>query len=124
MRLMHTKLPDFFKKVIAAGQKHGRPVNVEITGMENLKTAKMASASLGIIEEDINSITRDPDVELVEVTVLGQIPATIHTVVIKGTRKDGTKTKAYLDTLYISTPGPDYYCHDAEEVIDHRVQFN
>lgn len=123
MRLMHTRLPDFLKKVDKAGKMNGRNVPVTITGLEQFKTAKLASASCGMIEEDIYNLTKSDDVEKVEIKVMPQLPMTLYTVIINGVTRDGGIKRTYLETEYISEPGPEHYYHDAEEVIDHRVKF-
>jgi hypothetical protein len=40
MRLMHTKLPDFYEKVINAGKKLRPETEVEIRGLESFKTGQ------------------------------------------------------------------------------------
>jgi hypothetical protein len=123
MRLMHTRLPDFYKKMLEAGERRRDGVEVTITGLEQYKTAKIASASLGVVEEDIYELTADEDLERIEIKVMPQLPETLQTIIIKGVNKDGTSKKTYLETLYVSEPGPDYYYHDSEEVIDRRAPF-
>lgn len=124
MRLMHTKLPDFIKKVDAAGKKLRPDTEVVVRGLENMKSAKLASLRMGRVEEEIFEITKDPNVAKVEVTVLPQIPETIHTIVIKGVQKDGTSKKAILESMFITTPAPECYYFDSEEVDDRRVSYD
>ena len=119
MRLMHTKLPDFKRKVAEAGKKLRPETEVELRGLENMESAKLASLRVGRIEEEIIEITQDPNV-----AVLPQIPETIHTVVIKGIQKDGTSKKTILESMFITTPAPECYYHDSEEVDDRRVSYD
>ena len=123
MRLMHTRLPDFLKKMRDAGRNNGRELEVTITGLEQFKSAKLASASCGMIEEDIYNLTKMDGVERVEIKVMPQLPLALYTVIINGVDKDGAIKRTYLETEYISEPGPEYYYHGSEEVIDHRVKF-
>ena len=104
MKLMHTKLPDFKRKVAEAGKKLRPETEVVLRGLENMESAKLASLRVGRIEEEIIEITQDPNVAKVEVTVLPQIPETIHCVVIKGIQKDGTSKKTILESMFITTP--------------------
>ena len=124
MKFMHTKLPDFKKKVMEAGKKLRSETEVELVGLENMESAKLASLRVGRIEEEILEITQDPNVAKVEVTVLPQIPETIHTVVIKGVQKDGTSKKTILESMFITTPAPECYYHDSEVVDDRRVAYD
>jgi len=123
MRLMHTKLPDFIKKLDDAGKKNRPDTEVVLRGLENMETAKLASLRVGRIEEEIIEITEDPNVARVEITVLPQIPETIHCVVIKGIQKDGTSKKTILESMFITTPAPECYYNDSEEVDDRRVSY-
>lgn len=122
MRLMHTRLPDFIRKVKEAAKMNGRDLEVSVTGLEQFKTAKLASASCGMIEEDIFNLSKLEQVEQVQVKVMPQLPLALYTVIINGVDKDGNIKRTYLETQYISEPGPEYYYHGSEEVIDHRVK--
>lgn len=124
MRLMHTKLPDFKQKLQDAGKKLRPETEVTLKGLENMETAKLASLRCGRIEEEIVEITKDPSVSKVEITVLPQIPETIHCVVIKGVRADGTSPKTILESMFITTPAPEHYYHDSETVDDRRVAYD
>ncbi|MGI6586168.1 MAG: hypothetical protein ACOX3L_09590 [Lutisporaceae bacterium] len=121
MRLMHTKLPQFFQKIIDASKKNRQDTEVEIRGLENFKSAKLASLRVGRVEEEIVEITQDPGVKKVEVIVLPRIPETIHTVIIKGVQKDGTCKKAILESMFVTAPTEDYYLSDVEEIDDRRI---
>ncbi len=121
MRLMHTRLPDFYQKVIDAGKKDHPNVDVEICGLESFKSAKLASLRVGRVEEEMVEITKDPNVEKVEVIILPRVPETIHTVIIRGVQKDGTCKKAILETMFVTSPTEESYLFDVEEVDDRRA---
>lgn len=120
MRLMHTKLPDFYKKVIDSGKKNRPDTEVEICGLENFKSGKLASLRVGRVEDEIAEITKDPAVKKVEVIVLPRNPETQHTVIIRGVQEDGTCNKAILETMYVSSPAEDCYLFDVKEIDDRR----
>lgn len=121
MRLMHTKLPDFYQKAINAGKKLRPETEVEIRGLESFKTGKLASLRVGRVEKEIVEITEDPDVDKVEVIILPRNTETNHTVIIKGiSKKDGKCKKAILESMYVSSPGEDCELFDVEEIDDRR----
>lgn len=120
MRLMHTKLPEFYEKVDAAGKRLRPETEVVLRGMENLKTAKLASLRVGRVENEILEITQDPEVAKVEVIVTDRMPETSHTIIVKGYHKDGTCKKAILEYMYITVPGVECELYDVEEVDDRR----
>ena len=120
MRLMHTKLPEFYPKVIAAGKKLRPDTKVEISGLENAKSGKMASLRVGRVLDEILEITRDPGVEKVEVILVPRNPEMYHTVIIKGIQKDGACNKAILENMYTSVPGEDCYLEGVKEIDDRR----
>ena len=124
MKLMHTKLPDFYKKLQDAGKKFNPDTEVVVRGMENMESAKLASLRVGRAEEFMEELAENPDVAKIEVTVLPQIPETIHTIVFKAIKKDGTAGRAILGSMFITTPAAECYYHDAEEVDDRRVPFD
>lgn len=121
MRLMHTKLPDFYKKINNAAKRLRPETEVTVNGLEHLQTAKLASSSMGVIEEGIYNLTKDEDLARIEIRVVPQLPETLQTAIIKGIQKDGTSKTTILETIYLSEPGPEFYYHDSEEVIDHRA---
>ena len=47
MRLMHTRLPDFYQKLIDAGKLKRPDTEVEVSGLESFKSAKLASLRVG-----------------------------------------------------------------------------
>lgn len=120
MKLMHTRLPEFYEKVDAAGKRLRPETEVVLRGLENLKTAKLASLRVGRVENEIVEITQDPEVTKVEVIVTDRMPETSHTVIIKGYHKDGTCKKAILENMYISVPGVECELYDVHEVDDRR----
>ena len=124
MRLMHTKLPDFVQKLKDAGKSRREDVEVTVHGLEGVTTAKLASSSTGMSEEDIYNLTADEEIVKVEVQLMPQLPASLHTIIMRGVREDGSCKTVYLQTAYLSQPGPEYYYHDAEEVIDNRVSLD
>ena len=121
MRLMHTKVPDFIQKLKDAGKRRREDVEVTVKGLEGVTTGKLASSSTGMSEEDIYNLTEDEEIVKVEVQIMPQHPASLHNIIIRGVREDGTCKKAYLQTGYLSQPGPESFFYDAEEVIDNRI---
>jgi hypothetical protein len=118
---MHTRLPDFYQKAINAAKKLRPDTQVEIRGLESFKTGKLASLRVGRVEKEIEEITRDPNVDRVEVIILPRNTETSHTVIIKGyQKKDGKCKKAILESMYLSSPGEDCELHDVEEIDDRR----
>jgi len=121
MRLMHTRLPDFYKKIIDASKMLRSETEVEIRGLESFKTGKLASLRVGRVEQEILEITEDSSVDKVEVIVLPRNPETNHTVIIKGINtKDGKCKKAIIESMYLSSPGEDCELFDVEEIDDRR----
>jgi len=121
MRLMHTRLPDFYQKAIDAGKKLRPDTEVEIRGLENFKSGKLASLRVGRVEKEIEEITLDPNVDKVEVIIIPRNTETSHTVIIKGIQKDSGKCKkAILESMYLSSPGEDCELYDVEEIDDRR----
>ena len=121
MRLMHTRLPDFYQKAIDAGKKLRPDTEVEIRGLENFKSGKLASLRVGRVEKEIEEITLDPNVDKVEVIIIPRNTETSHTVIIKGIQKDSGKCKkAILESMYLSSPGEDCALYDVEEIDDRR----
>lgn len=121
MKLMHTRLPDFYQKAIEAGKKLRPDTEVEIRGLESFKTGKLASLRVGRVEKEIEEIIQDPNVDKVEVIILPRNTETSHTVIIKGIQKESGKCKkAILESMYLSSPGEDCELHDVEEIDDRR----
>ncbi|MGN9165449.1 hypothetical protein ACTNDY_09275 [Tissierellaceae bacterium HCP3S3_D8] len=120
MKFMHTKLPEFIKKLTVAATKHLGNESIEIKGLENLKTAKMQSLRTGRIEEAVEELALDKDIEKVEVTVMPRVPETMHTVIVKGIDKDGNSKKAILEIINIIHPTEEIETGDCLEVEDRR----
>ena len=121
MQLMHTRLPDFYEKLKAAARRLRPETEVDIHGLENVKTGKLASLRVGRIEHYIYQLTEeDPGVAKIEVAILPRLPETAHTVVIKAIQKDGSCKKAVLENIYLSAPPVDCELVGVEEVVDKR----
>ncbi|MEW8973556.1 MAG: hypothetical protein AB2375_05110 [Tissierellaceae bacterium] len=120
MKFMHTKLPEFIKKLTVAATKHLGDESIEIKGLENLKTAKMQSLRTGRIEDAVEELALDEDIEKVEVTVMPRVPETMHTVIVKGIDKDGNSKKAILEIINIIHPTEEIETGDCLEVEDRR----
>lgn len=120
MKLMHTRLPDFYDKIDAAAKRRRLDTKISVRGLENVKTAKLASLRVGRIEDEIVEITQDEDVKEVEVILVPYNPEIHQTVVIKALREDGTCKKAILENICLSTTTCEYELFDAEEIDDRR----
>ena len=118
MKLMHTKLPDFIKKMHAAGATGGK--SVSLRGIENLKSAKMQSLRTGRIEEAVEELAAREGIEKVEVVLMPRVPETMHTVVIKGIDKNGEISKAILEVINIIHPTEEAEIGDCADVEDRR----
>ena len=108
MKLMHTRLPDFYTKIEAAAKKL-RP-----------ETAKLASLRVGRVEDEIVEITEDKDIKKVEVVLTTANPETLYTVVVKGITDDGKCKKVILENMMLSAPTVETHLFGVEEVIDRR----
>ena len=122
MRLMHTRLPDFYQKVKDAGKKLRPETDVEVRGLENYKSAKLASLRVGRVEDEVAEIARDPNVVKVEVILMPENPEISHTVVIKGIYADGSCPKAILEKMYTSSPSEDYELIGVKTIEDRRAK--
>lgn len=120
MKFMHTKLPEFLKKLTTAASKHLGDGSIEIKGLESLKTAKMQSLRTGRIEEAVEELSKEEDIERIEVSVMPRVPETMHTVVIKSIGKDGEAKKAILELVNIIHPTEEVEIGDCSEVDDRR----
>lgn len=120
MKFMHTRLPDFYTKVKAAAKKLRPDTEVTISGLENVKTAKMASLRVGRVEDEIIDITEDEDIKKVEVILTTACPETLYTVVIRGIKEDGSCKKAILENMMLSAPTVETHLFDVPEIIDRR----
>lgn len=120
MKLMHTKLPEFLRQLKAASNKHGKEIPCEITGLENLKTAKMQSVRTGRLKGEIESLSQMDGVVRIEATVVPRIPETMHSVIIRAFDADGKPIHAILDTIAIIHPTTDVLLHDCPDIDDRR----
>lgn len=118
MKLMHTKLPDFIKKMHAAAKTAGK--TAELRGLENLKSAKMQSLRTGRIEEAVEELAAMEGVEKVEVVLMPRIPETMHTVVLKAMDKDGNPSKIVLEVINILHPTEEAEFGDCKNIEDRR----
>ncbi len=120
MKLMHTRLPDFYSKAEAAAKKRNPETEFSISGLENVKTAKLASLRVGRVEDEIMDITEDEDVKKVEIVLTPDNPETLYTVVIKGIQEDGTCKKVILENMMLSAPTVETHLFGVKEIIDRR----
>ena len=121
MKYMHTKLPDFYSKLVASAKQLNPDTEIEITGLESYKSAKLASLRCGRIEEEIMEVVEDPSVMKVEIIMVPNNPEVTFNSVVKGYRADGSCTKAVIDYLAVSGPTLEYHLIDAEEIVDRRT---
>ena len=120
MRLMHTPLPDFYEKLKNAAKRLRPETEVSIRGLENIKTAKLASLRVGRVENEILELTQDPEVAKIEVVLMDRLPETARTVVVKSYDKNGVGKKAILENIYLTIPAVDCEVEDMQEVEDRR----
>ena len=121
MKLMHTRLPDFYTKIEKAAKTHNADTKFSVRGLESFKTAKLASLRVGRVEDEIAEVAGMDDTKEVEVILVPQNPESSFTVVIKSYREDGTCSKAVLENMYLSSPTCEYEIIDAEEIDDRRT---
>ncbi|MCD8037028.1 MAG: hypothetical protein LUE88_06620 [Clostridiales bacterium] len=122
MKLLHTKLPEFIKKMqTAAAEKGSVPKDIEIIGLENLRSAKMQSLRTGRIEHAVGEVAALENVEKLELIMIPRVPETMQTVIVKGIGKDGKCEKAVLEIVNVLHPTEEAYLLDcAPENIDDR----
>ncbi|MDI9496000.1 MAG: hypothetical protein QM227_07015 [Bacillota bacterium] len=120
MKLMHTKLPEFIKKMKEAAIRGKRPKDIEIKGLENLTSAKMQSLRTGRIEQAVSEIAERDSVEKLEINVIPRVPETMHTVIVKGLDKEGKCLSAILEVVNILHPTEEAYLLDCDDVDDRR----
>jgi len=121
MKFMHTRLPDFFTKVIAAAKQKNPDMEVTVSGLESVKTAKLASLRVGRVEDEITDLVNDPEVKRIEVQLVPTNPETLYTVISKGITEDGTVKTAILENMMLSQPTVEYHIIGAKEVVDRRA---
>lgn len=120
MKFMHTKLPEFIEKMKSAVKKGPHEKEITITGLENLRCAKMQSLRTGRIEEAVEELARRDDIESVEVAVVPRIPETMHTVAVIGRDAEGRPQKAILEVINILHPTEEVLFGDCPDVEDRR----
>lgn len=120
MRLMHTSLPEFKIKMQGAAIEQSPNKQVELRGVENLKSAKMQSLRTGRIEDAISEVAGQKQTRRVEVVVLPRVPETMHTVVIKGFDDEGKPTKAIMEVINIIHPTEEVELEGFKEIEDRR----
>ncbi|MBS4960071.1 MAG: hypothetical protein KHZ62_04520 [Clostridiales bacterium] len=113
MKLMHTKLPEFIRKMKAASCTAGRFVDCKVVGLENLKTAKMQSARTGKIEEAIREmVASHPEIYNVQLDIIPRRPESMHSCVIRSWDKDGNPVECVMQTINILHPTEEILTHD------------
>ncbi len=120
MRLMHTKLPDFIRRIREAAVKNTPDMKLEIKGMENVRSAKLQSLRTGRIVNAVEEMAVSEGVDHMEILIRPRMPETMHTVIIKGYDKDGKAKKAIVETVDMLVPTEELDLFDCEEVIDRR----
>ena len=118
MKLMHTSLPEFKQKLASAAADAKKAF--KLSGVENLKSAKMQSLRTGRVTAAIDQVAANADTVMVEVAVIARVPETMHTVVVKGYDKDGKPTQAVLETLNIIHPGEEAELEGFTDITDKR----
>ena len=120
MRLMHTKLTEFVQRIMNAAKDAAPEKKMDISGMENVKTAKLQSLRTGRIVNAVQEMMGDSEIERVEFIICPRCPETMHTVVIKGIGHTGKGNKAIVETIDMLVPTEDIYLFDCEEIEDRR----
>lgn len=120
MKLMHTKLPEFLKKMKVAATESNCPKEITIRGLENLTSAKMQSLRTGRIEYAVGEMTLREGVEKIDFVVIPRVPETMHTVIIKGMDKDGNVKSAILELVNILHPTEEAELMGCTDVEDRR----
>jgi hypothetical protein len=122
MFLMHTKLPEFIRKMkVAAATKGKVEKQCEVVGLENLKSAKMQSLRTGRIEQAVEDIATRDNVHSIEVAVVPRIPESMHSAVVRGLDKDGNPVCAVLETINIlHATYEDILLNNCPEIQDRR----
>ena len=120
MILMHTKLPEFIKKMKVAAAKGSVKKECQVVGLENLKSAKMQSMRTGRIEQAVEDVSKYDDVHTIELAIIPRIPESMHNAVIRGFDKDGKPVHAIMETVNILHPTEEILIHDCPDVVDRR----
>jgi len=122
MKLLHTKLPEFIKMMKRAATWGTVPKDIEISGLENLHSAKMQSMRSGRIQHAVGEIAKRDDVEKLELRVIPRVPETMQTVIVKGIDSNGKCCKAVLEIVNVLHPTEEAYLLDCdpENIEDRR----
>ena len=121
MWMMHTTLPEFYRKMKTAAATQGdRPKECEVVGLENYKSTIMQSLRTGRIEQCVAKIAQMEDVDHIEVAIMDRVPETMHQAVVRGFDKDGKPVYAILETINILHNTVEVLTHDVPVVEDHR----
>lgn len=120
MKLCHTKLPDFMKKMYIAATKEHPEKTMRIRGLENLKSAKFQSLRTGRIESAVEEIAHRDDVQEIEMVVMPRIPETMHTVLIKGKDRSGNTNKIIIEDINILHPTEETEFDNCTDIEDRR----
>jgi len=120
VKFMHTKLPDFIKKMYNAVGKKNPEKTLRIRGLEGITSAKMQSLRTGRIEESVAAVADRPDVEQIELIVMPRVPETMHTVLIKGKDENGNTKKIILEVINILHPTEETEFDGCTDIEDHR----
>ena len=110
MKFMHTRLPDFYSKIEAAAKQKDPNMGFSVSGLESVKTAKLASLRVGRVEDEITEFTEDEDIKKIEVVLTP----------IKGVQEDGTVKKIILENMMLSAPTVETQLFGVKEIIDRR----
>ncbi len=120
MKLLHTKLPDFMKKMyIATTGKHPEKT-IRIRGLEGLQSAKMQSLRTGRIEKVVEEMADREDISSIDFVVMPRVPETMHTVAVKGLDSEGNVKKVVLEVINILHPTEEVEFGDCTDIEDHR----
>lgn len=123
MYFLHTKLPEFLRKMqVAAATTGERPKDIKIEGLENLKSAKMQSLRTGRIELAVEELAADKRTERIELLIRPRVPETEHTAIVKSYDKDGNAVRAIIDTITILHGTEELDLYDCDDIVDRRAR--
>ena len=120
MKLLHTKLPDFMKKMYTAATRKYPEKTISIRGLESLHSAKFQSLRTGRIEKAVEEMADREDVASIDFVVLPRVPETMHTVAVKGLDENGKVIKVVLEVMNILYPTEEVEFGDCTDIEDHR----
>ena len=67
MRLMHTPIPSFYRQMEEAGKRVNPETEVVVRGLENFKSAKLASLRVGRLEHEVYELSQEEGTAKIEV---------------------------------------------------------